>query len=195
MREEQRVHMQNLQEHKSIEGLAAIKGNSPSVRSVMDMIRLVAPLRVSTLISGKVELGKSLLLGQFTMSLHKESPFWQSIVWPFSLICSSRSFGHEKGALQGPMPKKVYVHKRERVHYFWMKSEIYRFVYSPNYCVFLSKRHFVLWFNPTIPFQARVICATHVHMRNAVKEGRFERICISYQCTRDFCATLTRAKR
>lgn len=179
MREEQRSHMQNLQQHKSIEGLSAIKGNSPSVRSVMDMIRLIAPLRVSTLISGESGVGKELV----ARAIHDESPQKRAPFLAINCVAiqpdlfESELFGHEKGAFTGAYAKKDGLCAQAGKGTLFL-DEIgdLPLRLQPKLLRLLEQKTFrPVGSTQTIPFQARVICATHVNMRTAVKEGRFRK--------------------
>lgn len=179
MREEQRAHMQNLQKHKSIEGLSAIKGNSPSVRSVLDTIRLVAPLQVSTLIYGESGVGKELV----ARAIHEESP-WSSE--PFVAInCvaiqpdlfESELFGHERGAFTGAHAKKQGLCAQAGAGTLFL-DEIgdLPLRLQPKLLRLLEQKTFrPVGSTKSIPFRARVICATHVHVRTAIQEGHFRK--------------------
>jgi DNA-binding NtrC family response regulator len=179
MREEQRAHMENLQKHKSIEGFIPIKGNSPSVRTVMDTIRLVAPLKVSTLIYGESGVGKELV----ARAIHQESP---SRLSPFIAInCvaiqpelfESELFGHERGAFTGAYTQKDGLCRQAKGGTLFL-DEIgdLPLRLQPKLLRLLEQRVFrPVGSTKMHEFRARVICATHVDLESAVQQGLFRK--------------------
>ena len=179
MREEQRAHMQNLQKHKSIEGLSAIKGNSPSVRSVLDTIRLVAPLQVSTLIYGESGVGKELV----ARAIHEESPWSKEPFVAINCVAiqpdlfESELFGHERGAFTGAHAKKEGLCTQAGKGTLFL-DEIgdLPLRLQPKLLRLLEQKTFrPVGSTKSISFHARVICATHVDVRKAIQEGNFRK--------------------
>ena len=179
MREEQRTHMQNLQKHKSLDGFSPIKGNTHSLRAVMDTIKLVAPLRVSTLIYGESGVGKELV----AKAIHEESPFREEPFIAVNCVAiqpelfESELFGHEKGSFTGAYTKKDGLCQQAREGTLFL-DEIgdLPLRLQPKLLRLLEQRTFrPVGATKTLPFRARVLCATHVNLEKAVEEGRFRK--------------------
>jgi len=178
-REEQRFHMQNLQKHRSIKNFHPIKGNSPTMHAVMDIIDLVAPLRVATLICGESGVGKELV----ARAVHQESPFSEEPFVAINCVAiqpdlfESELFGHERGSFTGAYTKKSGLCAEAGQGTLFL-DEIgdLPLRLQPKLLRLLEQRTFrAVGSTKVQDFQARVICATHVNLEQAVQEGRFRK--------------------
>ena len=178
-RDELRAHMQNVQRHRSLEGFHPIKGNSPSVHAVMDTIRLLAPLKVSTLIYGESGVGKELV----ARAIHHESPHKKSPFVAVNCVAiqpelfESELFGHERGSFTGAYSKKEGLCSQARDGTLFL-DEIgdLPLRLQPKLLRLLEQRTFrPVGSVKSQMFHARIICATHVDLEKAVEEGRFRK--------------------
>ena len=174
-----REHMQNVQRHRSIEGLHPIKGNSPSVHVMMDTIRLLAPLKVSTLIYGESGVGKELV----ARAIHNESPHKNSPFVAINCVAiqpdlfESELFGHERGAFTGAHIKKQGLCAQAKDGTLFL-DEIgdLPLRLQPKLLRLIEQRTFrPVGSVKERSFRARIICATHVDLERAVEEGRFRK--------------------
>jgi len=86
----------------------AIVGQSPAMREVADMVRRVAPLDSTVLITGESGSGKEVVADAIhALSLRSEAPFVKvnCAAIPENLL-ESELFGHEKGAFTGAVSQK-----------------------------------------------------------------------------------------
>ncbi len=97
-----------LKEKMSSKGKGRILGDSPGIRSVLDLIGKVAPTPAPVLITGDSGTGKELVAAEIhTLSLRATKPFIviNCAAVPENLL-ESELFGHEKGAFTGAIQKK-----------------------------------------------------------------------------------------
>ena len=97
-----------LREKISSKGGGRILGDSPGIRSVLDMIGKVAPTTTPVLITGESGTGKELVAAEIhAMSTRSSKPFIiiNCAAVPENLL-ESELFGHEKGAFTGAVQKK-----------------------------------------------------------------------------------------
>jgi len=97
-----------LKEKISSTGNGRIIGDSPGIRSVLDMIGKVAPTATPVLIQGESGTGKELVAAEIhTLSKRASKPFIiiNCAAVPENLL-EAELFGHEKGAFTGAVQKK-----------------------------------------------------------------------------------------
>jgi DNA-binding NtrC family response regulator len=152
-------------------------GSSPEMRAVYDLIRRVAPLNNSVLITGESGTGKELIARAIhNLGNRSGSPFMAVSCGaiPETLI-ESELFGHEKGAFTGTTGT--------RMGYFEQAGSGTLFLdeigeLSPQTQVkllrALQQREFTrLGSGRAIPLKARVIFATHRDLARMISEGKF----------------------
>ncbi len=97
-----------LREKMSLKGDGRIIGDSPGIRSVLDLIGKVAPTPAPVLITGESGTGKELVAAEIhTLSSRSTKPFIviNCAAVPENLL-EAELFGHEKGAFTGAIQKK-----------------------------------------------------------------------------------------
>jgi formate hydrogenlyase transcriptional activator len=158
-------------------GLPRIVGNSVALRSVLGMVRIVAPTDATVLINGETGTGKELI----AEAIHKCSerfngPFVKvnCAAIPAGLL-ESELFGHEKGAFTGAIARNI--GRFERAHggtLFLDEIGDLTLELQPKLLRIIQERKFErLGGNPTIHTDVRVICATHRNLIEMVKEREF----------------------
>jgi formate hydrogenlyase transcriptional activator len=146
-------------------GLPRIVGNSFALRSVLGMVRIVAPTDATVLINGETGTGKELI----AEAIHKCSerfngPFVKvnCAAIPAGLL-ESELFGHEKGAFTGAIARGI--GRFERAHrgtLFLDEIGDLPLELQPKLLRIIQERKFErLGGNATIHTDVRVICATH----------------------------------
>jgi len=101
----QRVHS----EHKTGIDVEEIVGDSPALKTALDMVSMVAPTDSNVLIIGETGTGKELIARAIrTLSGRQECAFvkFNCAAIPLGLL-ESELFGHEKGAFTGAITQKV----------------------------------------------------------------------------------------
>jgi len=89
-------------------GIEEIKGDSPAMQRVYDLIRKVAPTRSTVLITGETGTGKDLV----ARAIHKLSPRRDELFVPLncsaipSELLESELFGHVRGAFSGALSNR-----------------------------------------------------------------------------------------
>src|SRR3984885_4485831 len=158
-------------------GLPRIVGNSLALRSVLGMVRTVAPTDATVLINGETGTGKELI----AEAIHKCSerfsgPFVKvnCAAIPGGLL-ESELFGHERGAFTGAIARSV--GRFERAHrgtLFLDEIGDLPPELQPKLLRIIQEREFErLGGNETIHTDVRVICATHRNLVEMVDERRF----------------------
>jgi two-component system response regulator AtoC len=89
-------------------GIEEIRGSSPAMQRVYDLIRKVAPTRSTVLITGETGTGKDLV----ARAIHKLSPRRDELFVPLNCsaipaeLLESELFGHVRGAFSGAMANR-----------------------------------------------------------------------------------------
>lgn len=172
-----RKRVQNFQELRDQTGFFNIKGSSASVQVMMDMVRLVAPLQLSTLIFGESGVGKELV----ARAIHRESPLKNG---PFVAVnCAaiqpelfeSELFGHEKGAFTGAhVRREGLCAAAENGVLFLDEIGDLPLTLQPKLLRLLEQQVYrPVGGNRFYQFKARVIAATNVDLELAVTEKKF----------------------
>jgi formate hydrogenlyase transcriptional activator len=158
-------------------GLPRIIGDSPALRRVLAMVRLVAPTGATVLISGETGTGKELI----AEAIHKCSersnrPFVKvnCAAIPAGLL-ESELFGHERGAFTGAVARNIGRFERAN-HGTLFLDEIgdLPLELQPKLLRVMQERQFErLGSGATIHADVRVICATHQNLIEMVNERQF----------------------
>jgi len=157
--------------------LTAIVGTSATLRSALDMVRLVAPTDSTVLITGETGTGKELI----AEAIHKYSyrsngPFVKvnCAAIPASLL-ESDLFGHERGAYTGAVTRGI--GRFERAHrgtLFLDEIGDLPLELQPKLLRVMQEREFErLGGTATIHADVRVICATHRNLVEMISERQF----------------------
>jgi formate hydrogenlyase transcriptional activator len=158
-------------------GLPRIVGDSFALRSVLGMVRIVAPTDATVLINGETGTGKELI----AEAIHKCSerfsgPFVKvnCAAIPAGLL-ESELFGHEKGAFTGAIARRI--GRFERAHrgtLFLDEIGDLPLELQPKLLRIIQEREFQrLGSNVTIHTDVRVVCATHRNLIEMVNAHEF----------------------
>ena len=158
-------------------GLPRIIGDSPALRRVLAMVRLVAPTGSTVLISGETGTGKELI----AEAIHKYSdrsngPFVKvnCAAIPSGLL-ESELFGHERGAYTGAVTRSIGRFERaNRGTLFLDEIGDLPLELQPKLLRLVQEKQFErLGSTATIHTDVRVICATHRNLAEMVDEHQF----------------------
>src|SRR6202521_288558 len=170
-----KVSLDNYVFHSS--GLPTIIGTSAALRSVLDLVRVVAPTDATVLINGETGTGKELI----AEAIHKYSdrsngPFVKvnCAAIPAGLL-ESELFGHERGAFTGAVARGI--GRFERAHrgtLFLDEIGDLPLELQPKLLRVMQERQFErLGGTGTIHTDVRVICATHRNLIEMVDKREF----------------------
>jgi len=158
-------------------GLPTIIGTSAALRSVLDMVRVVAPTDATVLINGETGTGKELI----AEAIHKCSRRWNR---PFVKVnCAaipaglleSELFGHERGAYTGAVARSIGRFERANGGTLFL-DEVgdLPLELQPKLLRVMQEREFErLGGAATIHTDVRVICATHHNLVEMINERQF----------------------
>src|SRR6202795_2605406 len=170
-----KVSLDNYVFHSS--GLPTIIGTSAALRSVLDLVRVVAPTDATVLINGETETGKELI----AEAIHKCSgrsngPFVKvnCAAIPAGLL-ESELFGHERGAYTGAVTRGIGRFERaNRGTLFLDEIGDLPLELQPKLLRVIQEKQFErLGGAATIRTDVRVICATHRDLAEMVDERQF----------------------
>jgi len=158
-------------------GLPTIIGTSAALRSVLDMVRVVAPTDATVLINGETGTGKELI----AEAIHKCSRRWNR---PFVKVnCAaipaglleSELFGHERGAYTGAVARSIGRFERaDGGTLFLDEVGDLPLELQPKLLRVMQEREFErLGGAATIHTDVRVICATHHNLVEMINERQF----------------------
>lgn len=154
-----------------------IVGNSAALRTVLDMVRMVAPADATVLVLGETGTGKELI----AEAIHKNSdrsngPFIKvnCAAIPSGLL-ESELFGHERGAFTGAVTRNI--GRFERAHrgtLFLDEIGDLPLELQPKLLRVMQERQFErLGSAATIRTDVRVVCATHRNLADMINERQF----------------------
>jgi len=152
-------------------------GSSPQMCAVYDLIRRVAPLNNSVLITGESGTGKELIARAIhNLGDRAQAPFVAVSCGaiPETLI-ESELFGHEKGAFTGSNGTRI-GYFEQAAHGTLFLDEIGELSQQVQVKLLrvLQQREFVrLGSSRPIPLKARIIFATHRDLSKMVEENKF----------------------
>jgi len=169
------LHVQQLQE-ASIAGNKMI-GSSPRMQKIYDLMRRVASINASVLVTGETGTGKELIAkGIHCMGIRAERPFVAVSCGaiPESLI-EAELFGHEKGAFTGTVGSRIgYLEQADDGTLFLDEIGELSLLTQVKLLRVLQQREFSrLGSNRLIPLRARVVLATHQNLSDKVAQGTF----------------------
>ena len=157
--------------------LATIIGTSTALRSVLGMVRLVAPTDSTVLINGETGTGKELIAEAIHKCSHRSNrPFVKvnCAAIPAGLL-ESELFGHERGAYTGAVTRGI--GRFERAHrgtLFLDEIGDLPLELQPKLLRVMQERQFErLGGAATIHTDVRVICATHRNLVEMVDDLEF----------------------
>lgn len=152
-------------------------GSSPQMRQVYDLVRRVADINTSVLVTGETGTGKELVANAIhNLGIRAGRPFVAVSCGaiPETLI-EAELFGHEKGAFTGTVgAREGYLEQANDGTLFL--DEIGELSQSTQVKLLrvLQQREFSrLGSNRLIPLRARLIFATHADLPELVKQGKF----------------------
>jgi len=158
-------------------GIENVVGDSPAMQSVFEVVRQVAPTRVTVLLEGESGTGKELI----AKAIHQLSPRAKA---PFvavhcaalpSTLLESELFGHEKGAFTGAHERRVGRFEVAQGGTLFL-DEIGEIdaVIQVKLLRFLGERTFErVGSSKTLVSDVRLITATNKNLAELVKSGAF----------------------
>src|SRR5713101_4224259 len=157
--------------------LPRIVGNSAALRSVLGLVRVVAPTDATVLISGETGTGKELIAEAIHQcSDRSNGPFVKvnCAAIPAGLL-ESELFGHERGAYTGAVARVIGRFERaNRGTLFLDEIGDLPLELQPKLLRVMQERQFErLGGGATIHTDVRVICATHQNLLEMINERQF----------------------
>src|ERR1700738_1894832 len=158
-------------------GLPGIVGNSPALRGVLAMVRIVAPACATVWINGETGTGKELIAeATHKCSDRSSGPFVKvnCSAIPSGLL-ESELFGHERGAYTGAFTRSIGRFERaNRGTLFLDEIGDLPLELQPKLLRVMQEREFErLGSAATIHTDVRVICATHRNLVEMINERQF----------------------
>ncbi|HVJ07446.1 MAG TPA: sigma-54 dependent transcriptional regulator [Acidisarcina sp.] len=152
-------------------------GSSPQMRQVYDLVRRVANLNASVLVTGESGTGKELIARAIhNMGSRSERPFVAVSCGaiPETLI-EAELFGHEKGAFTGTVgAREGYLEQVGDGTLFLDEIGELSLSTQVKFLRLLQQREFSrLGSNRLIPLRARLVFATHQDLCEMVAQGKF----------------------
>lgn len=154
-----------------------IVGQSSAMKNVLDMVKKVAPLPTTVMITGESGTGKELIARALHMnSLRREKPFVVANCVAFSPgILESELFGHEKGAFTGANSRRI--GRFEVAHggtlFLDEIGEVDIATQAKLLRVVQEKEFERVGSSASIKVEVRLIAATNKDLEKEIKEGRF----------------------
>lgn len=154
-----------------------IKGNSPVMREVFEMMNKAASSNITVTISGETGTGKEMVAkAVHYQSARKDKPFVPVNMSAIpSELFESEFFGHEKGAFTGAVARRK--GKFEEAHggtLFLDEIADTDINFQPKMLRALQEREITrVGSNETIKFDCRIIVASNRNLQEEVKKGNF----------------------
>lgn len=158
-------------------GMENIVGKSPAMQGIIEIVRQVAPARVTVLLTGESGTGKEV----FAKAIHQLSPRAKQ---PFVAVhCAALSpalleselFGHEKGAFTGAHERRIGRFEQAQGGTLFLDEigEIDAAI-QVKLLRFLGERTFErVGSNKTLAADVRLVAATNKNLEELVKAGTF----------------------
>jgi DNA-binding NtrC family response regulator len=159
------------------QGCDEIRGRSPAMQRVFEMVRKVAPTRSTVLITGESGTGKELI----ARAIHeqgggKESRFLavNCAAIPNELL-ENQLFGHRKGAFTGADRDQagVFVHAGAGTVFLDEVGELAQATQAKLLRAIEQKEVLPVGANEPVQVEARVLAATNKDLGREVEQGRF----------------------
>ena len=176
------VDLENTRAHLELEIRPAIDrnqivGNSPALKSVLELVQKVAPFDSTVLLLGETGTGKELIAQAIhRSSLRRDRPFVKvnCAALPAELI-ASELFGHEKGAFTSAMRQRIGRFEAANGGTIFLDeiAELSPEIQVSLLRVLQEKEFERVGGNRTIKTDVRVIAATNKDLQREVSEGRF----------------------
>jgi DNA-binding NtrC family response regulator len=152
-------------------------GSSPAMQQIYSSIRKISATNAPVLITGESGTGKELVArAVHERSLYRAGPFvvLNCAALPATLI-ADELFGHEKGAFTGAVQRRIgRLESAHRGTIFLDEIGDLPLEQQAHLLRFLQERTIDrVGGTKPIEVDARVICATHLDLARAVREGRF----------------------
>lgn len=154
-----------------------IVGQSTAMKKVLDMLKKVAPLPTTVLITGESGTGKELIARALHKnSLRKDKPFVVANCVAFSPnILESELFGHEKGSFTGADSKRI--GRFEIAHsgtlFLDEIGEVDLSTQAKLLRVIQEKEFERVGSSTSIKVDTRIVAATNKDLEQEIKENRF----------------------
>ena len=154
-----------------------IVGQSSAMKNVLEMVKKVAPLPTTVMITGESGTGKELIARALHMnSPRREKPFVVANCVAFSPgILESELFGHEKGAFTGANSRRI--GRFEVAHggtvFLDEIGEVNIATQAKLLRVVQEKEFERVGSSASIKVEVRLIAATNKDLEKEIKEGRF----------------------
>jgi len=163
-----------LQQQKPLTGIIA---TSPQMQAVMRMVEKIAPTQATVLLIGESGTGKELLAKALhRLSSRANQPFVavNCAAIPETLL-ESELFGYEKGAFTGAVAQtKGKIEYAQGGTFFLDEIGDLPFALQAKLLRFIQERVIErLGGRKEIPVDVRIICATHRHLPDLIKQGNF----------------------
>ncbi|MBT9393205.1 sigma-54 dependent transcriptional regulator [Hymenobacter sp. NST-14] len=155
----------------------AILGESPQVRQLYALIEKAARTNITVSISGETGTGKELVAKAIHYGSERRNAAFVAVnvaAIPRELV-ESELFGHEKGAFTGAVARRI--GRFEEAHkgtlFLDEVAELDMSLQAKLLRVLQEREVSRVGGSSTIPFDARLMVATHRDLTQEVKEGRF----------------------
>jgi len=158
------------------EGAEAVLGRSPQMQAITKTLARVARMKTPVMLTGETGVGKEVCARFLHQTLGSELPFVavNCAAIPADLL-EAELFGHERGAFTGAHARHAgYAERAGKGTLFLdeigdlpqtMQSKLLRL---------LEERQFTrVGGEKSLPFEARVVCATNADLPSRVKDGTF----------------------
>jgi DNA-binding NtrC family response regulator len=176
----QSLESENVSLHQQLDkkfGIENVVGESPGMQRVFEVVRQVAPTRVTVLITGESGTGKELI----ARGIHQLSPRARHPLMAVHLaglpaaLVESELFGHEKGAFTGAHERRIgRIEQAQGGSLFLDEIGEIDATIQVKLLRFLGERTFErVGSSKTLSSDVRLIAATNKHLAEMVKAGTF----------------------
>lgn len=159
------------------EVFSQIVGRHPSMREAFEMVRMVAPVRASVLITGESGTGKGLIANL----IHRLSPRNERAMIDVNCaalaesVLESELFGHERGAFTGAIQRREgrFTQAKGSSLYLDEIGDLRLPLQAKLLRVLQEKRYERVGGNETLDADVRLIASTNTDLEAAVEAGAF----------------------